>query len=92
MGAAGAPTQAEVDAAVDAAWAEDEAFKRDIRAKGEEMCIRDSSETVKAELLSDVLDRLKNLGDIQGSEVVRLPPLFADEGEYARFKQRHDGE
>ena len=51
-----------------------------------------ASETVKAELLSDVLDRLKNLGDIQGSEVVRLPPLFADEGEYARFKQRHDGE
>lgn len=50
-----------------------------------------ASETVKAELLSDVLDRLKNLGDIQGSEVVRLPPLFADEGEYARFKQRHDG-
>ena len=45
-----------------------------------------ASETVKAELLSDVLDRLKNLGDIQGSEVVRLPPLFADEGEYARFK------
>ena len=36
MGSAGAPTQAEVDAAVDAAWAEDEAFKRDIRAKGEE--------------------------------------------------------
>ncbi len=36
MGTAGAPTQAEVDAAVDAAWAEDEAFKRDIRAKGEE--------------------------------------------------------
>ena len=32
-----------------------------------------ASETVKAELLSDVLDRLKNLGDIQGSEVVRLP-------------------
>ena len=27
---------AEVDAAVEAAWAEDEAFKRDIRAKGEE--------------------------------------------------------
>ena len=30
-----------------------------------------ASETVKAELLSDVLERLKNLGDIQGSEVVR---------------------
>ena len=51
-----------------------------------------ASETVKAELLSDVLDRLKNLGDIQGSEVVRLPPLFADEDEYVRFRQRHDGE
>ena len=31
-----APTQAEVDAAVDAAWAEDEAFKRDMRVKGTE--------------------------------------------------------
>ena len=31
-----APTQAEVDAAVDAAWAEDEAFKADIREKGAE--------------------------------------------------------
>ena len=31
-----APTQAEIDAAVDAAWAEDEAFKRDIREKGAE--------------------------------------------------------
>ena len=29
-------TQAEVDAAVDAAWAEDEAFKRDMRVKGVE--------------------------------------------------------
>ena len=36
MGPAGAPTRAEVDDAVEAAWAEDEAFKRDIRAKGEE--------------------------------------------------------
>ena len=51
-----------------------------------------ASETVKAELLDDVLDRLKNLGDIQGSEVVRLPPLFANEDEYAQFKSRHDGE
>ena len=51
-----------------------------------------ASETVKAELLDDVLDRLKNLGDIQGSEVVRLPPLFASEDEYAQFKDRHDGE
>ena len=46
----------------------------------------------KAELLSDVLERLRNLGDIQGSEVVRLDPLFADEGEFAEFKERHDRE
>ncbi|WP_337369457.1 acyl-CoA dehydratase activase-related protein, partial [Senegalimassilia faecalis] len=31
-----APTQAEVDAAVEAAWAEDEAFKADMREKGAE--------------------------------------------------------
>ena len=30
------PTRAEIDAAVDEAWAEDEKFKRDMRAKGEE--------------------------------------------------------
>ena len=46
----------------------------------------------KAELLSDVLERLRNLGDIQGSEVVRLDPLFADEEEFAEFKERHDRE
>ena len=51
-----------------------------------------ASETTRAELLGDVLERLKNLGDIQGSEVVRLPPLFANEGELAQFKARHDGE
>ncbi len=51
-----------------------------------------ASETTRAELLGDVLDRLKSLGDIQGSEVVRLPPLFASEDEYAQFKSRHDGE
>ena len=38
-----------------------------------------ASETTRAELLGDVLDRLKSLGDIQGSEVVRLPPLFASD-------------
>lgn len=50
------------------------------------------SETAKAERLADVLGRLKNLGDIQGSEVVRLAPLFADEDEYAAFRLRHDAE
>lgn len=44
------------------------------------------------EKLNDVLDRLKTLGDMQGSEVVRLAPLFADEADYQEFKQRHDSE
>ena len=51
-----------------------------------------ASETVKAELLSDVLERLKSLGDIQGSEVVRLPPLFVDQAELDEFNARHAGE
>ena len=46
----------------------------------------------KPELLSDVLERLRNLGDIQGSEVVRLDPLFASEQEFSGFKKRHDKE
>ena len=49
-----------------------------------------ASGTVRAEKLSDVLDRLKNLGDIQGSEVVRLDPLFATAEDYQEFKARHD--
>ena len=51
-----------------------------------------ASGTVRAEKLSDVLDRLKNLGDIQGSEVVRLPPLFASDAELDEFKERHAAE
>ena len=51
-----------------------------------------ASETVRAEKLSDVLDRLKNLGDIQGSEVVRLPPLFASDAELNEFNERHAAE
>ena len=43
----------------------------------------------KAELLSAVVERLENLGDVQGSEVVRLPPLFKDEADYAEFQNRH---
>jgi predicted CoA-substrate-specific enzyme activase len=46
----------------------------------------------KLENLNDVVNRLKNLGDIQGSEVVRLPPLFKDENDYKEFKERHDSE
>ncbi|WP_165247950.1 2-hydroxyacyl-CoA dehydratase [Adlercreutzia sp. ZJ141] len=48
-----------------------------------------ASDMARAERLSDVLERLKNLGDVQGSEVVRLAPLFANEEELAEFNERH---
>ena len=51
-----------------------------------------ASETVRVERLDDVLERLKGLGDIQGSEVVRLDPLFATREAYDDFKRRHDEE
>ncbi len=54
--------------------------------------IAGAKEGAKAELLSEVVDRLENLGDVQGSEVVRLPPLFADAADYEEFKARHDQE
>lgn len=44
------------------------------------------------EKLNDVLERLKTLGSIQGSEVERLAPLFTDEADYGEFKRRHDRE
>ncbi|MCD8200153.1 MAG: 2-hydroxyacyl-CoA dehydratase, partial [Coriobacteriaceae bacterium] len=39
--------------------------------------------------LSEVQRRLRELGDTQGSEVVRLDPLFADEQDYQDFCDRH---
>lgn len=51
-----------------------------------------ASATVKVETLDEIIERLRNLGDIQGSEVTRLAPLFASEQEYAEFKARHDSE
>ena len=51
-----------------------------------------TSEHVHPESLNDVIERLRGLGDMQGSEVVRLPPLFADAAEYEAFKQRHASE
>ena len=51
-----------------------------------------ASDSARPEKLNGVVERLKGLGDIQGSEVVRLAPLFADEDEYAEFKRRHDTE
>ena len=46
----------------------------------------------QTETLSSLVERLHNLGDIQGSEVTRLDPLFKDEADYQEFKQRHDRE
>ena len=54
--------------------------------------IAGAAEGAKPETLGAVLARLEGLGDMQGSEVVRLAPLFADDAEYAEFKQRHDAE
>ena len=51
-----------------------------------------ASEHAKAEPLPDVVERLRNLGDVQGSEVVRLDPLFATAEDYQEFKARHDQE
>ncbi len=51
-----------------------------------------ASPRVKSECLSDVLYRLKNLGDMQGSEVVRLPALFSSEAELEEFQTRHGDE
>ncbi len=46
----------------------------------------------KIERLSDVLERLEKLGDMQGSEVVRLDPLFANEAQLREFNERHNTE
>ena len=42
--------------------------------------------------LAEVSRRLAALGAVQGGEVVRLPPLFADAGELAAFRARHGAE
>ena len=55
-------------------------------------CALAGKEEGKPEHLNDVVSRLKMLGDIQGSEVVRLDPLFKDEADYQEFKQRHQEE
>ena len=57
-------------------------------AAGAAICGSDA----KPELLSDVLGRLRDLGDVQGSEVVRLKPLFANEEEFREFEARHAAE
>ena len=41
---------------------------------------------------TEVMERLANLGDTQGSEVQRLEPLFATQGDLDEFHARHDAE
>lgn len=48
--------------------------------------------TCKVERLNDVIVRLESIGNIQGSEVTRLAPLFKDEADYEAFKRRHANE
>ncbi len=39
--------------------------------------------------LSQLKERMENLGDVQGSEVERLDPLFESEADYEAFRARH---
>ena len=50
------------------------------------------AENANVEQLSTIITRLENLGDVQGSEVVRLAPLFEKDEELPEFYERHDKE
>ena len=43
-------------------------------------------------LLNGIVARLEGLGDLQGSEVTRMPPLFASDEDYREFEERHNKE
>lgn len=49
-----------------------------------------AGESNKYVSFAEVIDALDKLGDVQGSEVARLDPLFATEDDYRAFKARHD--
>ena len=49
-----------------------------------------AGESDKRVTFAEVIDALENLGDMQGSEVQRLDPLFANDEELAEFHTRHD--
>ena len=49
-----------------------------------------AGESDKRVTFAEVIDALENLGDMQGSEVQRLDPLFANDEELAEFHARHD--
>ncbi|MGI6221891.1 MAG: acyl-CoA dehydratase activase-related protein [Coriobacteriales bacterium] len=42
--------------------------------------------------LGEIIQRLTDLGETQGSEIVRLDPLFATPADYEEFRARHDSE
>ncbi|MBE6468738.1 MAG: CoA activase [Coriobacteriaceae bacterium] len=49
-------------------------------------------ESEKLTTFEALIDAIDELGDIQGSEVARLEPLFKTEEDHAAFKHRHDAE
>ena len=51
-----------------------------------------AGESERRVTFGEVIEALENLGDMQGSEVQRLEPLFANDEELAEFHSRHDAE
>ena len=51
-----------------------------------------AGESDKRVTFEQVIDALENLGDMQGSEVARLDPLFANQAELDEFHARHDAQ
>ena len=51
-----------------------------------------AGESDKRVTFAEVIDALENLGDMQGSEVQRLDPLFANDEELAESHARHDAQ
>ena len=49
-------------------------------------------ESDKRATFPGLVEAIDALGDVQGSEVARLDPLFADDEAYREFKDRHDKE
>ena len=55
-------------------------------ARGAAIASAKNDETVT---LAQLKERMEHLGDVQGSEVARLSPLFSDEADYEAFRARH---
>ncbi len=49
-----------------------------------------ASNREKVTTLREIISKLDDLGDTQGSEIVRLPALFETPDDYREFKERHD--